>query len=47
MGRDHTSEEAKNCLNIANQLFPKFNFDMIFAHPNQDLNEWKKDLEVV
>ncbi|KXN73766.1 radical SAM enzyme [Conidiobolus coronatus NRRL 28638] len=45
MGRDHTSEEAKNCLNIANKLFPKFNFDMIFAHPNQSLNEWKKDLD--
>lgn len=45
LGRKHNVSEALKALEIANENFERFNFDLIYARPNQSVNEWQKELE--
>lgn len=40
LGREHSVEEAKNALMLAAKIFPRFSFDLIYARPQQPLDEW-------
>lgn len=44
LGRLHNSDEVKRAIKIADQSFDRFTFDLIYALPNQTLEEWRGDL---
>lgn len=46
LGREHSSNEAKDALNIAANNFDNFSFDLIYTLPNQTLEQWEKELKL-
>ncbi len=45
LGREHSSLEAIKTIENAVKIFDNFSFDLIYARPNQTLQNWKKELE--
>ena len=46
LGRQHTVAEALTALNVANKVFERSSFDLIYARPGQTAANWKKELEI-
>jgi len=46
LGRQHTVAEALTALNVANKVFERSSFDLIYARPGQTAASWKKELEI-
>ena len=44
LGRLHSVEEAKNAVNMARRIFPRFSFDLIYARQEQSLSAWREEL---
>ncbi len=44
LGREHSGREAVYALETAASIFPRFNFDLIYAAPNQSVDEWRDEL---
>ena len=44
LGREHSAEEALAALKIANDNFDRVSFDLIYARPQQTIENWKKEL---
>lgn len=44
LGREHSAEEALAALKIANDNFGRVSFDLIYARPKQNIDDWKKEL---
>ncbi len=44
LGRRHTSEEALAAWRLAQRLFPRASFDLIYARPGQTLAGWRNEL---
>ncbi len=44
LGRMHTVEEAKLAVGIAQSVFDRSSFDLIYARPHQTLDEWRDEL---
>lgn len=44
LGRTHSVNEALDAIEMARTTFDRYSFDLIYARPNQDWNEWKKEL---
>ena len=44
LGRDHDAAEALAALERALALFPKSSFDLIYARPDQTLEDWRDEL---
>lgn len=44
LGRLHNSDEVKRAIKVADQCFDRFTFDLIYALPDQSLEEWRGDL---
>ncbi len=45
-GRIHNADEAKKAIDIASKIFyNRYSIDLIYARPNQDINNWLKELE--
>jgi oxygen-independent coproporphyrinogen-3 oxidase len=44
LGRIHTVAEAKAALIIARETFERFSFDLIYARPDQTLEDWRAEL---
>ena len=44
LGRDHSVYEAKRNIEYAREVFKNFSFDLIYAMPNQTVNEWENSL---
>jgi oxygen-independent coproporphyrinogen-3 oxidase len=44
LGRQHTPEEALAAFRLAAKIFPRVSFDMIYARPNQTLDDWRDEL---
>ena len=44
LGRLHDSGEAKSAIALASHLFPRVSFDLIYARPEQTLDEWQREL---
>ena len=40
LGRLHGSMEAKHAVTLASDIFPRVNFDLIYARPGQTLTAW-------
>ena len=45
LGREHSADEAIQALKIANNIFDRFSFDLIYARPDQKINEWRDELK--
>lgn len=45
LGREHSANEAIEALQIANQVFDNFSFDLIYCLPGQKLEDWLKELD--
>ena len=46
LGRLHGVDEAKNAIKLAQGIFPRSSFDLIYARPNQAPDAWAGELEV-
>lgn len=45
MNRAHNSEEAKKCLQVANQYFTNISVDLIYGIPDCTNQEWKENIQ--
>jgi len=45
LGRLHTAAEAMAAVKIANTIFDRTSFDLIYARPNQTVAGWRNELE--
>ncbi len=46
MNRAHSSQEAKNCLEVATRHFDNITIDLIYGIPNMSLEKWNENLEI-
>ena len=44
LGRKHTVEEAEAAVRLAQSIFPRSSFDLIYARPGQTLDDWRDEL---
>lgn len=44
LGRQHSVAEAEKAIQIARDVFDRFSFDLIYARPEQTLDDWKAEL---
>lgn len=44
LGREHSAAEALSALDIANKVFDRTSFDLIYARPHQKAEEWETEL---
>jgi len=45
LGRLHSAEEALKALRIAQDIFNRVSFDLIYALPDQTINDWRAELK--
>ncbi len=45
LGRNHSSTDAINAIEIAKKFFSRYSFDLIYAIPNQTVNNWINQLD--
>ncbi len=45
LGREHSSKEAMEVIEIAAKIFDNFSFDLIYARPKQTLADWSQELQ--
>ena len=44
LGRQHSATEAAAALNVAQRLFDRVSFDLIYARPGQSVADWRREL---
>lgn len=44
LGREHSTEEAIGAIKIANDIFDRVSFDLIYARPEQTIKGWREEL---
>jgi oxygen-independent coproporphyrinogen-3 oxidase len=44
LGRLHDVADALKAIRLARDIFPRMSFDLIYARPNQTVEEWEKEL---
>lgn len=44
LGREHSAQQAMQAIEIANNTFNNYSFDLIYSLPNQTLEAWEKEL---
>jgi oxygen-independent coproporphyrinogen-3 oxidase len=45
LGREHSAGEARNAIELAAKIFPRYSFDLIYALKQQTLAGWEKSLQ--
>ena len=45
LGRLHGVDEAKNAIGLAQRIFPRSSFDLIYARPDQTSEAWTRELK--
>jgi oxygen-independent coproporphyrinogen-3 oxidase len=45
LGRKHNADEAIKAINLAQENFTNFSFDLIYARPKQTILDWSKELK--
>jgi oxygen-independent coproporphyrinogen-3 oxidase len=45
LGRRHTVDEAIRAVRLAQSIFPRSSFDLIYARPKQSLGDWEDELK--
>ncbi|MCA0255982.1 MAG: radical SAM family heme chaperone HemW [Proteobacteria bacterium] len=46
LGRLHDVENALTAIKLARDIFPRMSFDLIYARPNQTVEEWEAELKL-
>ena len=46
LGRTHDVAHALAAIEVASSLFDRFSFDLIYARPEQSLEDWEKELKI-
>ena len=44
LGREHTAREARAAAELARDIFAHSSIDLIYARPNQTMNQWEREL---
>ena len=44
LGRTHSADEARRAFDAARAIFDRASFDLIYARPDQSLDDWQKEL---
>ena len=44
LGRLHSADEARAAIALAREVFPRLSFDLIYARPGQQLDDWRREL---
>jgi putative oxygen-independent coproporphyrinogen III oxidase len=44
LGRRHDAASARAAIECAQAIFPRYSFDMIYAHPDQTPEQWRREL---
>lgn len=44
LGRNHDSASARKAITIAQEIFPRTTFDLIYARPDQSAEDWRAEL---
>jgi len=44
LGREHSASEAIKAVKLANNIFDRVSFDLIYARPDQQVSDWKSEL---
>lgn len=44
LGREHSAAEGIKAVKLANTIFDRVSFDLIYARPEQKISDWKKEL---
>ena len=44
LGRNHSAGEARSAIDLAQNIFPRTTFDLIYARPKQSLDDWEAEL---
>ncbi|MCH2547330.1 MAG: radical SAM family heme chaperone HemW [Alphaproteobacteria bacterium] len=44
LGRTHSAKHALQAVEMAAQVFGRYSFDLIYARPNQTLQQWRQEL---
>lgn len=44
LGRNHNANEAIQTIKHAQEIFPRYSFDLIYSRPEQNLNDWENEL---
>ena len=44
LGRNHDSETARAAIRMAQRIFPRSTFDLIYARPEQSVDDWRGEL---
>ncbi|PYE46836.1 oxygen-independent coproporphyrinogen-3 oxidase [Rhizobium sp. PP-F2F-G20b] len=45
LGRLHNVEDALKAIGLARDIFPRMSFDLIYARPNQTVEDWEAELK--
>jgi coproporphyrinogen III oxidase-like Fe-S oxidoreductase len=45
LGRLHDVADALKAIKLARDIFPRMSFDLIYARPNQTVEEWERELK--
>ncbi len=45
LGRLHNVEDALKAIGLARDIFPRMSFDLIYARPNQTVEDWEQELK--
>ncbi len=45
LGRHHSTQEAKNAIELAQRYVQRVSFDLIYARPGQDVDQWYEELD--
>lgn len=45
LGRAHSAREARRAIDIAQSVFDRSSFDLIYARPGQTVSEWTRELQ--
>ncbi len=44
LGRLHNAQEARRAIELARETFPRLSFDLIYARPDQTIEQWEAEL---
>src|SRR5690606_38676519 len=45
LGRGHSAREAIQAVELAQRIFPRVSFDLIYARPEQEVAAWRAELD--
>lgn len=47
LGRNHDVDQAKKAIHLAQDIFPRMSFDVIYGRPAQTESSWERELDII